>query len=93
MELDEGMQIPSYYGYHVYFTVMNGDTGKVLYRGQLETDYFEDSYKTISAYNIAKNADYLEETVKTQNIDGLVGQRQRQIGDILPLNGKVVNPW
>ncbi|MDD4842974.1 MAG: hypothetical protein PHU31_01390 [Anaerotignum sp.] len=93
MELDEGIQIPSYYGYQVYFTVMNGDTGKVLYQGKLETDYFEDSYKTVSPYNIGKNADYLEEAVKTQYIDGLLGQRQRQIGDILPLNGKVVNLW
>ncbi len=93
MVSDEETQLPYYYGYQVYLTVINGDTGKTLYRGRFETDYDEDIYKVFSPYNISKGAPYLEEAMKTYYDDILVTQRQRQIMEILPINGKVDNIW
>lgn len=93
MVSDEDMQLPYYYGYQVYLTVINGDTGKILYRGKFETDYDEDLYKIFSPYDISKNAPYLEESMKTYYNDNVITQRQRQITEILPINGKVENIW
>lgn len=90
---DEQMQLPYYYGYQVYLSVINGDTGKILYQGRFETDYEKDLYKLFSTYNIAKGAPYLEEAMKTHNVDGIITQRQRQIIHVLPINGKVENVW
>ena len=91
---DEAQEkLPYYSGYQVYLTVVNGDTGKILYQGKFETDYEEDLYKMVSPYNIAKNAPYLEEAMKTNYVDTIVTQRQRQIMEILPINGKVENIW
>ncbi|WP_304507672.1 hypothetical protein [Anaerotignum sp.] len=93
MVSDEQRQLPYYYGYQVYVSVINGDTGKILYRGKFETDYDEDLYKLFSPYNIAKDAPYLEEAMKAYNVDGIITQRQRQITNVLPINGKVENVW
>lgn len=90
---DEKMKLPYYYGYQVYLTVMNGDTEKVLYRGMLETDYDEDIYKMFSVYDISKSAPYLEEAMKNYYGNSVITQRQRQIMEVLPINGKVENSW
>ncbi|MDD3395559.1 MAG: hypothetical protein PHG19_13120 [Anaerotignum sp.] len=93
IEYDEKIQVPYYYGYQVYLTVMNGDTGKVLYHGMFETDYEEDLNKLFSTYNIAKKAPYLEEAMKTYYSGDMIGQRQREIFDVAPINGKVGEIW
>ncbi|MCQ4937065.1 MULTISPECIES: hypothetical protein [Anaerotignum] len=90
---EEKLKLPYYYGYQVYLTVMNGDTEKVLYRGQLVTDYDEDIYKMFSIYDIAKSAPYLEEAMKNYYGDSIITQRQRQIMEVIPINGKVENSW
>ncbi|KAF5060283.1 hypothetical protein DSECCO2_327450 [anaerobic digester metagenome] len=90
---NEKIKLPYYYGFQVYFTVVNGDTEKVLYRGLLVTDYDEDLYKMFSSYDISKNAPYLEEAMKDYYGNSITTQRQRQIMEVLPINGKVENSW
>lgn len=93
MAFNEEMKIPHNYNYEVYLSVINGDTGKVLYRGKFETDYEEDMFKNVSIFNIAKKAPYLDEAMKEQYIDGMIEERQRQISDIVPINGKGQSIW
>ncbi|WP_313529644.1 hypothetical protein [Anaerotignum sp.] len=93
MEFNEEMKIPYNYNYDVYISITNGDTGGVLYQGVFQTDYAEDSLKNFSAFNIAKNAIYLEEAMKTQYMDSIIGQRQRQISDVVPINGRGQSIW
>lgn len=93
IEYDEKIRIPYYGGYQVYLTVMNGDTGKVLYHGRFETDYEDDIYKLFSRYNIAKKAPFLEEAMKSYYTGDIIGQRQREIFDVVPINGKVEGIW
>ncbi|WMI80759.1 hypothetical protein [Anaerotignum sp. MB30-C6] len=90
---DEELNVPYYYGYQVHLSVMNGDTGKVLYKGKIQTDYAEDLYKLFSPHNIAVNAPYLEESMPNYYVGDIIVQRQRQISNILPINGKVENIW
>lgn len=93
METDEDIKLPYYYSYEVYLTVSNGDTGKILYQGKIETDYTEDILKNISVFHIGKRAPLLEEAIQTQYVDSIIGQRQRQISDVLPINAKGEKVW
>lgn len=93
MDFEEETKIPYNYNYDVYICITNGDTGGVLYQGVFRTDYSEDSLKNLSGYNIAKNAVYLEEAMKTQYIDGIIGQRKRLISDVVPINGRGQSIW
>ncbi len=92
-DLGEETKASDYYGSQLYLSVMNGDTGKMLYQGKLETNYYEDSYKKYSKYNIAKKAPYLKEAMQTQSADGMIEQRQRQFVELAPTNGKVGDLW
>ena len=75
-------------GYDI--TVTDAETGKLLYRGRLKTDFGEDTYKELSAINISRRQKSIAEREKSVNWEkyNQYSGGQRSVGKVLPLNGK-----
>lgn len=70
-------------------TVADADTGKVLYRGELVTDFVEDYNKYLSAINIGEKAGFIQDRQQEKEWDKYseIQSGTRTFGNILPVEG------